>query len=180
MTSEVRQRAGAGQERSAHSHLGLLTRGPGAIAPPRLRYAVTALILLGAAVTVVSGAVHLYLWFQGYSVIAVIGPLFVIQAILAGVTGVVTAVARWLAAVLTAAGVLAGTAIGLVISVTHGIFGFRDTWSAPYARTSLYAEIAGTVVLLLAAWLLARPHDRPHSRFRSLWRMGRPRIRPGK
>lgn len=62
---------------------------------------------------------------------------------------------------LAAAGVLAGTATGLVISAEHGLFGFRDTWSAPYALTSLYEEIAGTVVLLLAAWLLALSYSRP-------------------
>ena len=42
-------------------------------------------------------------------------------------------------------------------SVEYGLSGFRGTWSAPYARTPGYGEIAGTVVLLLAAWLLIGP-----------------------
>jgi hypothetical protein len=36
------------------------------------------------------------------------------------------------------------------------MFGFRESWGAPYVRTSLYEEIAGAVVLLIAAWPLAR------------------------
>jgi hypothetical protein len=149
-----------GRRRPSHLGLpGLLGRGPGAMAPGRRRAAVTGLILAGAALTVVSGAIHLYLWHQGYSVIAVVGPLFLLQAVLAVVTGVVTAVTRRLAAVLAAAGLLAATAIGLAVSVQHGLFGFRETWSAPYAVTSLYEEIAGAAVLLLAGWLLASPHS---------------------
>lgn len=160
MTSQLRQRHHTRQHRSPGNPLGLLARSPRPIPSSRQRAAVSALILLGAAGTVVSGAIHLYLWHLGYSVIAVIGPLFLFQAVLAAVTGVVTAVTRRLAAVLIAAGVLAGTAIALVISVEAGIFGFRDSWSAPYAITSLWEEIAGAIVLLLAAWLLGRSPSR--------------------
>jgi hypothetical protein len=51
-----------------------------------------------------------------------------------------------------------------VISVEAGIFGFRETWSAPSALTSLYVEIAGAMLLLAMAWALARPRrTRPGS-----------------
>ena len=135
---------------------GVLARSPGALSSGRRRAAVTGLILLGAALTVVSGAIHLYLWNEGYSVIAVIGPLFLVQGISAAAAGVVTAVTRCVAAALASAVLLTGTAIGLVISAEHGIFGFHETWAAPYTRPSLSAEIAGTVLLLLAAGWLAR------------------------
>lgn len=137
----------------------LLMRGPSIIESPRWRAMVTAAILAGAVCTVGSGVLHLYLWGEtdGYRQIPSIGPLFLAQGISALAIGVLTAAARRLAVVLAAAGLLAATAAGLVISVEVGIFGFRETWSAPYALTSLYEEIAGAVLLLATAWALARP-----------------------
>jgi len=35
-----------------------------------------------------------------------------------------------------------------------GMFGFKDSWLAPYAWTTLYEEIAGGVLLLAAAGVL--------------------------
>jgi hypothetical protein len=40
-----------------------------------------ALLALGAAAVAVSASVHLHLWLDGYSGIATIGPLFLLQAI---------------------------------------------------------------------------------------------------
>ena len=135
----------------------LLTRSPRVIPSPGLRSTVTVLILVGAVLTVISGVIHLYLWGEtnGYREIATIGPLFLVQAISALVIGVATAALRWLATVLAAAGLLAGTAIGLLVTIEAGLFGFRESWGAPYARSSFYEEIAGAVLLLVAAWLLA-------------------------
>jgi hypothetical protein len=138
----------------------VLTRGPRVVASHSARTAVTVLILAGAVLTVISGVIHLYLWGEanGYRQISVIGPLFLAQGIAAVVIGLATAVTRRLIVVLAAAGTLAATAAGLVITIEHGLFGFRESWGAPYARTSLYEEIAGAVLLLIAAWALARPH----------------------
>jgi hypothetical protein len=137
----------------------VLTRGPRVLASPPARTAVTVLILAGAALTVISGVIHLYLWGEanGYRQIATIGPLFLAQGIAAVVIGVATAVTRRLIMVLAAAGTLVATAAGLLITIENGLFGFRESWGAPYVRTSLYEEIAGAVLLLIAAWALARP-----------------------
>jgi hypothetical protein len=145
------------------SWAGLLTRGPRVISSHALRATVTALILAGAVLTIVSGVIHLYLWGEtnGYREIATIGPLFLVQGISALLIGLATAALRWLAAVLVAAGLLVGTAAGLLITIEAGLFGFRESWGAPYARTSFYEEIAGAVLLLIAAWLLAVPWERP-------------------
>jgi hypothetical protein len=86
-----------------------------------------------------------------------IGALFLAQGIAAIVIGLATAATRRLIMVLAAAGTLAATAAGLVITIEYGLFGFRESWGAPYARTALYEEIAGAVLLLIAAWALARP-----------------------
>jgi hypothetical protein len=153
MNSDIAQRTHSGPPSWAR----LLTRSPRVIPSPGLRSTVTVLILAGAVLTLISGVIHLYLWGEtnGYREIATIGPLFLVQGISALVIGLATAALRWLAAVLAAAGLLAGTAIGLVITIEAGLFGFKESWGAPYVRTSFYEEIAGAVLLLIAAWLLA-------------------------
>jgi len=146
----------------------VLTRGPRVIATPSARVVVTAravvtvLILAGAVLTVISGVIHLYLRGEanGYRQIPTIGPLFLAQGIAAVLIGLATAVTRRLILVLTAAGTLVATAAGLVITIEHGLFGFRESWGAPYARTSVYEEIAGAVLLLIAAAALAWPRRR--------------------
>jgi hypothetical protein len=44
--------------------------------------------------------------------------------------------------------------IALVLAIEVGLFGFKDSWLAPYAWTTLYEEIAGGVLLLAAAGVL--------------------------
>jgi hypothetical protein len=134
-----------------------LLRGPGDVGSSASRQAVVILILGGAALTVLSGIIHLRLWGEtnGYRQLPTIGPLFLAQGIAGIVMGIVVAVTRWLVAVLAAAGMLIATIGGLLIAIEHGLFGFRESWQAPYVRTSLYEEIAGAVLLLIAAWLLA-------------------------
>lgn len=137
----------------------VLTRGPRVLASPWARMAVTILILAGAVLTVISGVIHLYLWGEanGYRQIATIGPLFLAQGIAAIVIGLATAATRRLIVVLAAAGTLAATAVGLLITIDQGLFGFRESWGAPYARSSFYEEIAGAVLLLIVAGALAWP-----------------------
>ena len=140
----------------------------GALGPYLIVYLVTrahwSQATVGAVLTIISGVIHLYLWGEtnGYREIATIGPLFLVQGISALIIGVATAALRWLIAVLAAAGLLAGTAAGLLITIEAGLFGFRESWGAPYARSSFYEEIAGAVLLLIAAWLLAVRKDGQH------------------
>jgi hypothetical protein len=62
---------------------------------------------------------------------------------------------RWLA--LIAAGAVAGvaTAVGLLLSVYVGLFGFTESLSVPYATLSLAVEFTAAFVLLAATGLLA-------------------------
>jgi hypothetical protein len=153
MNSDIAQRTHSGPPSWAR----VLARSPRVIPSPALRATILALILAGAALTIISGVIHLYLWGEthGYRQITTIGPLFLAQGISALVIGLATAALRWLATVLAAAGLLAGTAVGLLITIEVGLFGFQESWGAPYARTSFYEEIAGAVLLLIAAWPLA-------------------------
>lgn len=119
------------------------------IARPDLAH--SALFWTGAVLVAASAAIHLHLWSTGYRHIATIGPLFLLQGVAGLLAAVAVAVTRhWLVAT-AAAGFVAGTIGGLLLSVEVGLFGFRDSLSAPYATSSLIIEIAAVVVLVAAA-----------------------------
>jgi hypothetical protein len=139
------------------SLLRLLFNRPAMISSPSARVIVTILILAGAVLTVLSGLIHLKLWGgdTGYHTIPTIGPLFLVQAISAVAIGLAMAVSRRLFFVLAGIGLLAGTAIGLAITIQYGLFNFQENWGAPYAKSSVIVEIVGAVLLLAAAIPLA-------------------------
>jgi hypothetical protein len=136
----------------------VLLRGPSAVASVPARVIVTVLIAGGAACAVYSGYIHLYLWGRQqfpYRDIPTIGPLFLIQGIAAIVIGLLVIASRRLGAVLVGAGLLVACAAALVIDVEVGMFGFKDSWSVPYVKSTLYEEIVGAVLLLVAAGAIA-------------------------
>jgi hypothetical protein len=134
-----------------------LLRRPGALQSRIARAAVLALAGTGAGFLVWSGVIHLELWGDGYKDISVIGPLFLVQGIVSIVLAVAIVAFRWLA--LLAAGAVAGvaTAVGLLLSVNVGLFGYTESLAVPYATLSLAVEFTAAFVLLVAAALLALP-----------------------
>jgi hypothetical protein len=135
-----------------------LLRGPANLTSPLSRVAVTVVIAGGAACAVYSGYIHLYLWGRQpfpYRDIPTIGPLFLAQGIAAIVIGLLVIISRRVGALLVGAGMLIVSVAALVIDVEVGMFGFKDSWSVPYATTTLYEEIVGAVLLLAAAGVLA-------------------------
>jgi hypothetical protein len=138
----------------------LLARGPGSGRSSLARMAMLLVILAGAALVVYSGYIHLYLWGRQpypYSAIPTIGPLFLLQGIVGILLGVLLIATRRLFAVLLAAGFLVVSAVALVIDVEVGMFGFQDSWSVPYATSTLYWEIVGAALLLIVAGAVAWP-----------------------
>lgn len=121
------------------------------------------LCALGAGLTIASGAIHLYLWDHFYRHITTghMNTLFVVQWILCFVGAAALLAMRNLLAVLANAGLLAGTFIGFLIAKYHhgGLFGFAipgfSSWETHWTTV---VEIAGTVILLATAALMAREH----------------------
>jgi hypothetical protein len=132
-----------------------LLRRPGALQSRIARWTVLVLGGIGAGFLVWSGVIHLMLWSDGYKDISVIGPLFLVQGIATIVLAVVIVAFRWLA--LLAAGAVAGvaTAVGLLLSVNVGLFGYTESLAVPYAELSLAVEFTAAFVLLIAACVLA-------------------------
>lgn len=140
--------------------LGVLLRGPAHLASLAARVAITILIAGGAACIVYSGYIHLYLWGRQpfpYRDIPTIGPLFLVQGVVAIIIGLMVIVSRRVGALLVGAGLLVVSVAALVIDVEVGMFGFKDSWAVPYATSTLYEEIVGAVLLLAAAGVLAWP-----------------------
>jgi hypothetical protein len=140
------------------SALGTLMRSDAALLTGRL---------LGAGLTVAMGAIHLWLWLDGYRDVPVLGMPFLINAVCSVVLAVtlLAAPARLRAAVIAVAAVFtAGTLAALITSLTVGLFGIHESLQTPLVPATLIIESAGVLVfvLVLAAELdiLAEPRDR--------------------
>jgi hypothetical protein len=137
----------------------VLLRGPADLGSLLARVAVTVMIAGGAVCTVGSGVIHLYLWDKqyGYRDVPTIGPLFLLQGIVAILFGLLLIVSRRVLVLVLAGGMLVVSVVCLVLAIEVGLFGFKDSWLAPYAWTTFYEEIVGAVLLLVAAGVLAWP-----------------------
>jgi len=112
--------------------------------------------IAGAALLVVSAIIHLHLWASGYRSIKTIGPLFLVQGIFGLLLAISVALIRRVFIAILGALYAAGTGAGLLVAVHVGLFGFRESASAPWATTSLIIEGAAVVVLLAAGGLVLR------------------------
>jgi len=109
--------------------------------------------VLAAVAVLVSAAMHLYLWIDGYRDIEVIGPAFLLNAVGGAVIAVLVLVwDHWLPALLTL-GFGASTLGAFVVSTTVGLFGVEEQWRGWEVWTAAISEAAA---ILLGAVLLAR------------------------
>jgi hypothetical protein len=109
------------------------------------------LLRLGcAALLAWIGYIHLHLWLEGYRHIPTNGPLFLLDAVAGFVlAAVLLAWPRPLAGLL-AVGYVASTLGALIISLSVGLFGFRESISASFVAESLAIELV--TVLALIGW----------------------------
>jgi hypothetical protein len=126
--------------------------------------AATAAFVLGGAMLVWSAAIHYHLWSEpdGYRSIATIGPLFLIQTISGLVIGVGVAAVRRLWAALLGIGFALGTLAGFLVSVTRGLFGFQESWLAPFAKQAFAIELVAVGLLAVAGVLCLAGPSRAH------------------
>jgi hypothetical protein len=105
---------------------------------------------LTAVAVLVSGAVHLKLWFDGFRSIPMIGPSFMLNAVAAVVIAVLLLTWRHWLPLLLAVGFSAATLGAFVISTTVGLFGVHEVWSGSPQLTAAIAEAVGVVAGLVA------------------------------
>jgi len=155
MNVKIKAREATTREVVQRRSIRLLLAGPGSVRPRSARWAVTILAVVGAALLVWSGIIHLMLWSDGYRDISVIGPLFLIQGIGGIAIAAAIVVMRRLLVLAAGAVTLAATAIGLLLSVHVGLFGYRESLAIPYAGLSLTVEFTGAAILAVAAAIIA-------------------------
>ncbi|HTT91484.1 MAG TPA: hypothetical protein VMF65_18150 [Acidimicrobiales bacterium] len=113
------------------------------------------LIWVGSLFVLGSSVIHFHLWDSyAYRALPTIGPLFLMQSIVGAVLAIWTSVARKLLLVLAETGFAFSTAGALIISVNFGLFGWKDTMSAPYAGLALAVEFTAGALLLAASGLM--------------------------
>lgn len=132
----------------------LLALGPGRSRRPT-DLATTALFVVGGLLLLWSAFIHFHLWGEtdGYRSIATIGPLFLLQSVAGLVIGLGVVAVRRLWAALVGIGFVLSTLAGFLISVTNGLFGFKESWLAPFAEQAFGIELSALVVLIAAACL---------------------------
>lgn len=107
--------------------------------------------LLAAAAALVSGAVHLKLWFDGTRDLDVIGPAFMVNAVSGLVIAVLLVAWRHWVPLFLAVGFGLSTLGAFIISATVGLFDVNASWSGFYTWAAFVSEIVIIVAALLAA-----------------------------
>lgn len=102
--------------------------------------------MLAALAVLVSGAVHLYLYFDVFSHAHVIGPSFLLNA--AGAVVIAVLLLRWQHWVppLLSIGFGVSTLGAFVIAATAGLFGVHEHWTGWPVFTAATAEVVAIVV----------------------------------
>jgi hypothetical protein len=107
--------------------------------------------IVGAALLVAMAWIHYYLWnTDGYSTVHIIGPLFLINAIVGLLLAVVVLCTpgRLLGIVSGLSSLfMLGTLGALLLSLTVGLFGFDESSAAPLFTSTVWSESLGFVVL---------------------------------
>jgi hypothetical protein len=108
---------------------------------------------VAAALVVATGAIHLYLYQDGFSSVPTIGSLFLANFVVAVVLGLAVLVrGRWIWSLL-GAGFCLGTLVAFLISVHWGLFGYQETLSGAWQQRAAAVEIAGAIAgLLVTGW----------------------------
>ena len=106
--------------------------------------------IVGAALLVAAGAIHLDLYLTGYRTIPTIGPLFLLQVIAAFVlAAAILVTGNWLVD-LAGAGFAVSTLGGYLLSLWVGLFGFTEVRTTAGIVAGII-DVAAFAVLVMAA-----------------------------
>lgn len=106
-----------------------------------------------ALLVLAAGAIHLYLYFDYFHRVHVIGVLFLLNAALGLTIGALLLVRRDTLLLLAAAGYAVGTLAGFAITTRWGLFGYHESFWGSWQESAGAIELAAA---FLTAFLLAR------------------------
>ena len=121
------------------------------IAPGEATAPVVTVLVVAAGAVGVAGYLHGRLFHQGYSHVAVVGPLFLLNVLGSGATIVLLLARRYVPFMLSALGISVGAVVSIVISHTTSFFGFAEHRYDARATTIVIAEIVAAALVLAAA-----------------------------
>jgi hypothetical protein len=107
-----------------------------------------------ALLVVVVGAIHLYLYFDYFHRVHVVGILFLVNAAVGLAAGAVLFVRRDAHFLFAAGGYAIGTLAGFAVSTRWGLFGYHESFWGSWQEAAGGVELA---TALLAGLLLASP-----------------------
>ena len=106
---------------------------------------------VAAGLVVATGAIHLYLYRDGFSAVPTIGRLFVANFVAGVVLGLAVLLRGRVAWSLLGAGFCLATLAGFGISVHWGLFGYQETLSGAWQERAAVVEIAGAIACAVVA-----------------------------
>lgn len=104
--------------------------------------------LAGALLVLAAGAVHLWLYFDFFHRVHIVGVLFIVNFAAATAIGLVLLVSRNPLVVLAGVAYSVATLGAFFISVYHGLFGYVESLSGAWQKAAGGLELAAIVVLL--------------------------------
>lgn len=119
--------------------------------------------ILAGVGALVSAAVHLKLWFDGFRDINVIGPAFMLNAVAGLVIAVLLVMWRHWVPPFLAVGFGASTLGAFIISATVGLYGVHEKWTGGYVFAAAVSEV---VVIVAAALVLLNENPRLRSQLK--------------
>jgi hypothetical protein len=102
----------------------------------------------GGLLVLAAGALHLWLYFDFFHRVHVIGVLFVLNAVAATAIGLVLLVSSHPLAAAAGVAYSVATLGGFLLSVYHGLFGYVERLTGPWQEAAGGVELAAIVVLL--------------------------------
>jgi hypothetical protein len=108
----------------------------------------TASRLAGVLLIFAAGGVHLWLYFDYFHQVHVVGTLFLLNAAAAAIVGSVLLVASSPLAVAAGIGFAATTLVFFFVSVYRGLFGYTESLRGSWQEAAFGIELAAIVVLV--------------------------------
>jgi hypothetical protein len=127
--------------------------------------------IAGALLVLAAGAIHLWLYFDYFEHVQVIGVLFLLNAAAAAVVGAGLLLSRSRLVVAAGVAFAAGTLAAFLFSVYHGLFGYTERLSGSWQEAAGAVELAAIAALLP----VLRPDPRGISLFKASERGSRGR-----
>ena len=128
--------------------------------------------IAAAALVAAAGALHLYLWFDYFHRVHVVGTLFLLNAAAAAVIAVALAVSPKPIVLLAGLAYSIGTLVAFAISVRWGLFGYHESLWGSWQKAAGGVEVAASVLLSIE---LARSYpNRSTAALRTQWKPAAP------